>query len=554
MLPALQPVLSQLAGLRARLLPQRSVLRAPFEQYRDDPVGFSRDVLGVELWGRHGGLPLAECSQVDLALAVRDYPNVAIRSGHKTMKSAGGACIALWWVLSRVGGHVILTAPSYDQVRKPIWAEIRALVAHLHPAQAGKTLPDLKKLGRLNLEPHSGFEVAPNWGIWGKATDKPERMAGPSGANVLYIVDEASGYDERLLEAIQGGLAGCGKIVLFGNPTRTSGAFFDAFHEKRDAWKLLHIDSQHTPNFFGKRIPGLADPVWLEETARKLWGGPGNPIWQVRVEGRFPGQAPNAIIGLDLLEAAKARWLEQERLRPCSELGPADGRLEVGVDVSRDGEDETVVAPRRGKRAYPLSRVVFDPKLVTAKDPVPLGHQAALGAVMVARELRKANEGKDAPKNLRPRIKVDEIGNGAACLDHLLAHFADEFEVVGIKVSQKADAEVKVAPGITAEQYYANKRAQVTFGVRDWLVAGGTVPPDPKLDAELVAPTQHQTSLGKTAVEGKDEIKKRLKRSPDAGDALGLSCYEPPPPKPRIVTYAGDASEENGGWGSYSVG
>ena len=546
---------SQLSGLIGRLVPRPAVARAPFEEFRDDPVGFFRDVLGVEPWERHPGLPDGEASQVDLLLAVRDYPNVASRSGHKVYKSCSGAGLALWWCLTRVGGHVILTAPSYDQVRKPIWAEIRSFVAQSHPAQRGKALPDLKQLGRLNLEPHSGYEVAPNWGIWGKATDKPERMAGPSGKDVLYVVDEASGYDERILSAIQGGLAGGGKIVLFGNPTLTSGAFFDAFHEKRDAWKCLHTDSRHTPNFFGRRIPGLADPAWLEDVAKPLWGGPGNPIWQVRVEGKVPGQAANCIIGLDLLEAAKARWVALEREKPLAQLGPEDGRLELGVDVSRDGEDETVVAPRRGRRAFPLSVVTFDPKLVVReRDPVPLGHQAALGAVAVARALRKPNEGKDAPKAIRPRIKVDEIGNGAACLDHLLANFADEFEVVGVKVSQKADAEVRVAPGISAEQFYENKRAQVTFGTRDWLVAGGCVPPDGKLDAELVASTQFMTTRGKTAVEGKDEVKKRLKRSPDRKDALDLSCYEPPPPKPRVVTYAGDASDENGGWGSYSVG
>jgi hypothetical protein len=553
-----QPARSQLSGLIGRLVPRPEAARAPFEQYREDPVGFFRDVLGVEPWGRHPGLPDGEACQIDMILAVRDYPAVAARSGHKTGKSTSGAGIALWWVLTRVGGHVILTAPSYDQVRKPIWAEIRSLVAQTHPAQRGKKLPDLRKLGRLNIEPHSGYEVAPNWGIWGKSTDKPERMAGPSGADVLYEIDEASGFDERLLEAIEGGLAGCGKVVQWGNPTRTSGGFYDCFDitsPKHAAWKCLHTSSIHTPNFYGRKVPGLADPDWLETIAKPLWGGPGNAVYDVRVLGKFPGQAPNAIVGLDLLEVAKRRWVEAEKLRPCSDLGPQDGRLEVGVDVSRDGEDETVVSSRRGRRAYPLSAVTFDPALVHLPvDPVPLGHQAALGAVAVARALRRPNEGRDAPKNLRPRIKVDEIGNGAACLDHLLAKFADEFEVVGVKVSNKADAEVRVAPGITAEAYYANKRAQVTFGVRDWMVAGGCVPPDGKLEAELVAPTQHPTPLGKTAVEGKDEIKKRLKRSPDRADALALSCYEPPRPPSRVVTYAGDASDENGGWGSYSVG
>jgi phage terminase large subunit len=536
-------------GFRASLVPRRAAAVAPYERHARDPAGFFRSVLGIDPWGRHHGLPEGEASQVDPLEAMRDCPMVAHKSGHKVGKSTSGAGIALWWVLSRVGGHVILTAPSYDQVKKPIWAEIRSLVSQAHPAQKNKRLPKLP--GRLNLEPHSGYELGPNWGIWGKATDKPERIAGPSGANVLYIVDEASGFDERLLEAILGGLAGNGKVLLLGNPTRTSGAFYEVFdiaNPKHDAWKCLHTSSTSTPNFFGRRIPGLADPGWIETTAKPLWGGPGNPVYDVRVLGKFPGQASNSIVSLDLLEEAKRRWRELEKTRPVAELGSEDGRLEIGLDIARDGDDETIVFARRGKRAYPVRIVNLDPRLAHADDPVPLGHQAALGAVRAARQLRKANEGPTAPKAMRPRIKVDEIGNGAAALDHLLAKFAREFEIVGVKVSERADSLVMLAPGVTAEGYYANKRAQLVYGVRDWLAAGGTIPPDGKLDAELVAPTWHATSSGKIAVESKDEIKKRLKRSPDRADAAGLSCYEPPKAPPRVVTEVGD------GWGTYSVG
>jgi hypothetical protein len=53
------------------------------------------------------------------------------------------------------------------------------------------------------------------------------------------------------------------------------------------------------------------------------------------------------------------------------------------------------------------------------------------------------------------------------------------------------------------------------------------LPPDTKLEGELVAPTFAYLPNGRIKVESKDEIKARLKRSPDRADALALAVYKP---------------------------
>ena len=44
--------------------------------------------------------------------------------------------------------------------------------------------------------------------MFGMSTDKSERMGGYSGDELLFIVDEASGIDDAIYEAIEGNMAG----------------------------------------------------------------------------------------------------------------------------------------------------------------------------------------------------------------------------------------------------------------------------------------------------------------------------------------------------------
>lgn len=62
-----------------------------------------------------------------------------------------------------------------------------------------------------------------------RTATKPENMQGFHEDNMLFIVDEASGVADPIMEAILGTLSGANnKLLLCGNPTRTSGTFYDS--------------------------------------------------------------------------------------------------------------------------------------------------------------------------------------------------------------------------------------------------------------------------------------------------------------------------------------
>lgn len=57
-----------------------------------------------------------------------------------------------------------------------------------------------------------------------RTATKPENMQGFHEDNMLFIVDEASGVADPIMEAILGTLSGANnKLLLCGNPTKTSG-------------------------------------------------------------------------------------------------------------------------------------------------------------------------------------------------------------------------------------------------------------------------------------------------------------------------------------------
>ncbi len=62
-----------------------------------------------------------------------------------------------------------------------------------------------------------------------KTATKPENMQGFHEDNMLFIVDEASGVADTIMEAILGTLSGeNNKLLMLGNPTKTSGVFMTA--------------------------------------------------------------------------------------------------------------------------------------------------------------------------------------------------------------------------------------------------------------------------------------------------------------------------------------
>lgn len=434
------------------------------DRWRPDPVLFAREVLSFDPWDL----------QADAMRAVVVSDHVAVRSGHKVGKSRFDAALALWWVTTRPGARVVFSAAAGHQVGNILWPELRKLYQNARCPLGGRLFEDY----------HKGLKFSDGREIIGLTTKDSESFAGLSGAGLLFIVDEASGFPKLIFDAVFGNMAGGGKVVLTGNPTRTSGPFYDAFNAKRSSWTTRHIPSTATPNFHGGDIPGLANPAWCE-WAKGYWGE-GTPAWDVRVLGNFPRGGAMNVVPLHLIEEALERW-------PSTH---ASGRLVAGLDPARYGDDASVLAPRRGPKllALPEWKGLDGPDLAGAVTKWLLDH-------------------RESPRE-KPLVRVDVIGIGASAFDVLRR--SKEIEAVAVNSSETANDPEK----------FANVRAEMHFSVTAWLEAGGALCPTERLEGELAAAEYSFDGSGRYVVEGKKSLKARLGRSPDGGDALGLSCWE----------------------------
>lgn len=495
-------VASRAAELLAEL---RNSVTHRFARYRDDPVGFARDVLGVKPWSR----------QAEILQAVADHDRVLVRSGHKIGKSLSAVILALWFVATRPRARVMMTAPSADQVKKILWREMKD---HYPPAASIIGGP-----ARMPKDPATGIQLAGGREIFGKTGAKVENMAGVSGAELLFIIDEASGVTDDDYHALKGNAAGGAKMIGFSNPTRPAGWYHDGF--ENGMWHTIHVSSEESPNVQHPDrapIPGLARPEWVDEMRRECGANyVEHPQYQIRVLGEFPSSGPRAIFSLTAIEAARHRWDRHVFEHPVAGLAMVDlvelrgtgpavddgvfGELSIGVDPKRYGDDECVIAATRGQWAY-------RPHVLP---PGPLeGDDIARETVMVARALRRAG------RDVKPTpVKVDGKSVGAATVEALRRHpAARRGEIVVIEVDVSARAP-------DAERFF-NTRSQLWFRGSDWVRNGGCVPPVPDLTQELLTVQYGYDEKERLKVQRKDDIRKILKRSPNQADGFLLACWD----------------------------
>ena len=117
---------------------------------------------------------------------------------------------------------------------------------------------------------------------------------------MLFIIDEASGVAEPIMEAILGTLSGeNNKLLMCGNPTRTSGTFYDAFHVDRALYKNRTVSSADSQRTNKQNIDALI----------RKYGRESNVVL-VRVFGEFPRQEDDVFIMLSVIEQCGSREYE----------------------------------------------------------------------------------------------------------------------------------------------------------------------------------------------------------------------------------------------------
>lgn len=499
----------------ASVLLREMGVKFPDRRWWDEPLDFWRRILGVDPWSR----------QRDVILACRDHARVAVKSGRRVSKSHTVAGLALCFYSAFPDARVVMTSTTARQVDSILWRELEKMRARAGRCVDCKRIdPDGRRVPRPC--PHSalipgeagrlartGLKMNPVdptdfREVFGFTASEAEAVQGIAGSHLLFIVDEASGVAPDIFDAISGNRAGGGRVVLFGNPTRTSGELYDAFHEKakQDAndpksfgYFGLTISSRESPNVVEHRevIAGLATEEWIAEREHE-WGKD-SPLFKVHVDGEFAVNEDGKVFSIDAIAQAEQRW----------EGASEAGRLFFGLDPAGESGmgDESALAPRRGLKAYPIR---------ARRGLTDEGHLAWL--LEACREHRVGRE--------IPVVIMDRDGSvGARIYGFLRGHLegipddaAPPFELYGLRGSDKPQRE---------SDRYDRQRDATTGNFAAWVRDGGAIPEDAKLAKEMHVLEWRQLVNGKMKITPKEDIKKELGRSPDRYDALSLSTWEP---------------------------
>jgi hypothetical protein len=476
---ALKRVRDQLmAAVTRRDLHKRAAL------YAGDPVGWVRERLSQTVWSK----------QAEILTSIRDHRRTAVRSGHGVGKSHVASLVACWWLDTHPPGEafVVSTAPTYAQVRAILWRYIR------RNHKAGK-LP-----GRVNqTEWHIDDEIV----AYGRKPADHDESAfqGIHARYVLVLIDEACGVPPQLWVAADALTTNIDcRILAIGNPDNPASEFRRVC-TPGSGWHTIGISAFDSPNLTGEDVPeavrlALVSKEWVEEKRRE-WGED-NPLYRSKVLGEFSEEAANQVVRTS--DLADCRIAPDEPREP-DDLQP----VELGVDVGGGG-DETVIRERRGCRAGREWRAHTD----RPEEIAPL----ILAAV---RETGATN------------VKVDSIGVGFGVIGELrnmAGRGLHKAHISAVNVAEKASKPDKFL-NLRAELWWEVGRGMSERG--GWDLSG--MENADTTCAQLLEPRWDVDPQGRIRVEPKDDIRKRLGRSPDNADALLLAFYAAGRPRMRWV-------------------
>jgi hypothetical protein len=551
-----------------------AVLASPppvqFHKYRNDPVGFIREVLGVTL----------TADQKEIAEAAKRGGRIKVNSGHGIGKSFVAACLALWWFYTRDAAVIVTTAPTERDVIFILWTEIRLLhrksKVPLPEFFIGPRAPEM-------------FDNEEHWAK-GYTANKGEAFQGRHRESMLFIFDEAEGLDpvywDTTTTMFQKDMDHL--WVAIGNPTTTSSQSYledlavDLNGEPK--WKIYTLSALNHPNVIAQ-LNGLPPPVpnavtlgqvedWFGQwctlvpkedrkptdiewppiqACKTCKGQPGDwkfnselqgacpeclgvgligggriyrpgPSFQSRVMGLRPGAGVDTVWSMDVWNlAVNPRIPSIDRLRAA--WGGRSG-VAIGVDPAAVGDDDTAMHVRIG--------------------PVSVHHEShnGWGPDESAGRLKELSREWSSFYNAlaigdRPQLEPEDVrvtiegdgGFGVGVYSH-----RGNFRRWGL-----ANAGSSATMISNGKPIYANCRAQWWCESAKVAAAGGMdlsrLPADVlnRLRIQLLAPYYWLLPGGARAVEPKKDVKGRLKRSPDDADSLILSHYEVKSFMPSVI-------------------
>ena len=364
-------------------------------------------------------------------------------------------------------GLFFYVAPELKQATAIAWRELKATIANM--ARMGAVHV---REGDLSVTFRNGAMIR----LYG--ADNPDAMRGVRLDGVC-LDEVAQMKPEVWHEIIQPALSDrLGWALFIGTPHGIN-LFSELFY------KAAERMSEGDAYWFAARYTVEDTEALQPAEVERLRQDMDENAWAREMMCDFSASGDDQLISLgDAENSANRRYTGRERTIQSAPIV-------LGVDPARFGDDRSVIVRRQGL-------AMFDPIILRDVDNMDL-------ASRVAAQIER----------WQPAAVFIDAGAGAGVIDRLrqLGH---------------RPIEVPFGGRATDEQF-KNRRTEMWWGMRSWILGGGAIPNILALKKELATPTYTYDSSGRKVLESKDQIKKRLDGagSPDIADALCLTFAAP---------------------------
>jgi len=459
--------------------------------FRDDWAAFASHVLGAENdeW------------QQQVLWSVNYNQKTCVAGATGVGKDYVAAQAAWAQLMLNPFSKVVVTSASGDTLKTNFWGELAGFYRN------NDFLQKFFEMGTREVKAKGGIgnewfllarTCAAKYGSGGLGSKEAEGIAGVyAKGGTLTVVDEASGVEDAVFDAIEGSASAPDRKLLYiGNPLRKSGRFHDIFRHPhfQTGWTPFHID------YLKSSRTNTPDQRAIRENWIKMHGEYSAYV-QARVWGQFPTQGTiDTVMSEDEIVPAFKRWGEPDMTLP----------LDIGIDCARFGDDRTVVVMRRGMVATWIESM-------GKKDTVFITGRVK---ELIRKQWRLA-PGEDFPEHVvrNTRLRIDEGGGyGAGVIDPFRR---EGFKVAGVQNGS-------VAHGSKGRKQFENLGTQLWFDVKNLLKVANCarIARYSEILILQLAARQYEYTSGREQrirLISKERMKRAGLGSPDEADAFVLA-------------------------------
>lgn len=275
-----------------------------------------------------------------------------------------------------------------------------------------------------------------------------------------------------------------GEILVPTLADRSGWALFIGTPKGVNLFSRLYLEAQGKEDWYADSFDFNRTKSLSEAELATMRDNMSDQQWRQEMLCDFAASSDDVLIPLSLVDGALGKHLRTDQFGFAAKV--------IGVDVARQGADRTVIQPRQGLAA-------FEPIIMRQADSQQVADKVAEFTLQF---------------NADACFVDGSGGYGAGVIDRLRRL---GFSVIEVQFN-----------GEPRDPRFANKRCEMWWGIREWLLSGGALPQLNEYRIDLTGVRyDYANARGKLALESKEKLVARGMPSPDLGDALALTFASP---------------------------